>query len=374
MTKSFTRTEAGPYLARKNASATATMTETQVKPYPITRLDKLEGVARAGLVQGMGMDKGTVAAIVGPPNAGKTAFAVSLGVSFAARAQSWLGRKIMPGPVCYFAAEAPGSVTMRAKAAAWRAVCKRGRIYICKSVPGLGGKDTSDLDTDRIVATVRSLKTGFSGRVKLIFLDTVASVMGDGDENSDGMMRLVAAAKRIALETMACVVLIHHPSKSDPAGLRGHGSLLGACDAVIHIDIEDTQTGVRTATLTKARDDANGLQLRFELEVVPLEDLDSWGDPQTTIVVKLTTQAKPRPQPKGKRQQQLLFALERKHLAGEIAWEDATIRKVAVSELTMQRSSASAAFKGLLKTGFLVTGSSPTLLVLKHPPTKADTK
>src|ERR1700733_14153343 len=127
MTKSFSRTE-----------ASAAMTH-EAEPYRMTRLDKLEGGARASLVQGMGMDEGTVAAIVGEPNAGKTAFAVSLAVSFAAGAGSWLGRKIMPGPVCYFAAEAPGSVTMRAKAAAWRAVSKRGRIYICTAVPGLGG-------------------------------------------------------------------------------------------------------------------------------------------------------------------------------------------------------------------------------------------
>jgi RecA-family ATPase len=363
MTKNFTRTEA----------------QRETGPYPITRLDKLESNARAQLVQGMGMDKGTVAAIVGPPSAGKTAFAVSLGVSLAAREQFWLGRKIMPGPVCYFAAEAPGSVTMRAKAAALRTKCKDSPFYICKAVPGLGGKETTDADTDRIIATVRRLnrETGVRGRirrVKMIFLDTVASIMGDGDENSDGMVLLVAAAKRIALETRACVVLIHHPSKSDPRSLRGHGSLLGACDTVIHINIESEQTGVRTATLTKSRDDASGLQLRFELQVVPLKERDSWGDPQTTVVVKPTDQAKPHPQPKGPRQQELLSELERRHRAGEVTWEPAAIRKIAIDKLKMIKSSAHAAYAGLLKTGFLVKGSSSTLRVLRYPPGEATAK
>jgi hypothetical protein len=267
---------------------------------------------------------------------------------------------------------------MRAKAAALRAKRKGSHFYICKAVPGLGGKETTDADTGRIIATVRSLnrKTarGRVRRVKMIFLDTVASIMGDGDENSDGMVLLVAAAKRIALETRACVVLIHHPSKSDPTGLRGHGSLLGACDTVIHINVESDQTGVRTATLTKARDDASGLQLRFELEVVPLKERDSWGDPQTTVVVKLTAQAKPRPQPKGVRKQELLSELEGRHLAGETTWEAAAICKMAIDKLKMGKSSAYSAYAGLWTTGFLIKGSSSTLRVLRYPPAEVTTK
>jgi RecA-family ATPase len=355
MTKSITRTEYFKITGKP-------------KPYPAPSLDKLEGAARAALVQGMGMDEGTVAAIVGPPNAGKTAFAVSLGVDFAARKRFWLGRKIMPGSVCYFAAEAPGSVTMRAKAAALRAKCRCSHFHICKAVPGLGGKDTTDADTDRVIATVLGLNIGFR-RVKLIFLDTVAAVMGDGNENAEGMMLLVAAARRIALETQACVVLIHHPSKGDPKGERGHGSLKGACDGIIHIDIEDEQTGVRTATLTKARDDAGGLQLRFELEVVTLKELDRWGDPQTTIIVKLATQAKPRPQPKTENQRALLSELERRHLAGETAWEVAALRRMAIDDLGMHRNTARSTLKAL-DAGFLDVGASTMLRVLTYPPTE----
>jgi putative DNA primase/helicase len=378
MTKTFTRAEARPYLG-KNARETAgdataqDEIETQGNPYPVKRLDKLKAATRHALVQGIGMDEGTVAAIVGEPGAGKTAFSISLAMSFAAAKSSWLGRKIMPGPVCYFAAEAPGSVTMRAKAAAIRAACERGPIYICKAVPSLGGEGTSDVDAERIIATVRRVALKARKPVKLIFLDTVASIMGDGDENSDGMMRLVAAAKRIALATGACVVLIHHPSKSDPKGLRGHGSLKAACDAVIRIAIEDALTGVRVATLMKARDDPSGLQLRFELEVVPLKELDSWGDPQTTVVVKLSSQAKPHPQPKGKQQQRLLVELDRRYLTGETSWDETTIRKAAVA-LEISRSSASAALVGLRAAGYLVVGSAPTHLRLKYPPVAADPK
>jgi hypothetical protein len=158
------------------------------------------------------------------------------------------------------------------------------------------------------------------------------------------------------------VVLIHHPSKSDPTGLRGHGSLLGKCDAVIHIEIEE-QTGVRIATLNKARDDADGLQLRFELDIVPLKERDSWGDPQTTVVVKLATQPKPRKLPKAKNQQKLLFALQSK---GDTAWTSTAIHKIAKEELGMHRNSGPLALKGLWAKGFFTEDSSPLHMVLRN--------
>ena len=69
------------------------------------------------------------------------------------------------------------------------------------------------------------------------------------------------------------------------------GSLAAACDSIVRIDVDEL-TGVRsTATLVKARDPAPpGMQLRFELEQVILEERDSFGDPRSTIVVRSTNQ------------------------------------------------------------------------------------
>ncbi len=134
--------------------------------------------------------------------------------------------------------------------------------------------------------------------MRLVFIDTLASCLGDGDENGDGMIRLVAASKAVALQTDACVVLLHHPSKGDrdSGNLRGHGSLAAACDSIIRIEV-DEPSGVRTATLVKARDYATGLQVRFELDQVALPDRDSFGDATTTVVIRPTTQAAPRAAP-----------------------------------------------------------------------------
>ena len=200
--------------------------------------------------------------------------------------------------------------------------------------------------------------------IRVVCIDTLAACLADGDENSDGMLRLVAGAKHIAIETGALVLLIHHPSKGDAAGLRGHGSLAAACDTILRIDVEEL-TGVRTATLVKARDCATGTQLRFELEQVILDERDSFGDPRSTIVVRASTQAAPRPRPGGKRQQALLADLERRYRTGELHWDEATVREAGRS-IGMSKSTAQDALKGLMGAGYLA--GSPASLTLKFPP------
>lgn len=335
-----------------------------VGTFVVNRLDDIDSKPRVAIVQGLGLDREAVAAIVGSPNAGKTAFAVSLAVHLAARAERWLGLKITGGPVVYFGAEAPGSVIMRARAAAQRIQAQGLPLYISPSVPGLGGELSATVDAERIIATIRTVEAEEGAAVVALLLDTLAACLADGDENGDGMIRLVNAAKHIAALTGTLVILIHHPSKGDAAGLRGHGSLAAACDSIIRIETDEL-TGVRTATLMKARDCATGLQVRFELESVVLEERDSFGDPRTTIVVKSTTQAVARKRPSGQRQQQLLMELERRYRTGERAWDEAALRK-AGRDLGMQDQSARDAVRGLQKAGYLVGGSAD--LRLKYPP------
>src|SRR5690606_18370405 len=102
-----------------------------------------------------------------------------------------------------------------------------------------------------------------------------------------GMILLVNAAKRIAQDTGAAVVIVHHPSKSDPAGLRGHGSLSGAVDTTLAVTVEEGGK-VRRAALTKSRDFSTGQEVIYLLDVVTLPETDQWGDPRTTVVVKAT--------------------------------------------------------------------------------------
>jgi hypothetical protein len=333
------------------------------KAFRVTALDQIEQTSQADIVQGL-YGGGTVIAMVGTPGAGKTALAVDHGLHLAA-GETWFALKVSGGPVVYFAPEAPASVVMRAKAAAARKFNdRRLPFYISPGTPELGGDITSAMDTERILATVRVVETEEGEPVKLVLIDTLASSLGNGDENGEGMIRLVAAAKHIATRAGCGVMLIHHPSKGDSNGLRGHGSLAGACDTILTIATSEI-SGIRTATLIKSRDSATGLQFCYTLDQVTLPERDSFGDPRTTIIVKQAEVRQSRPRPAGKRQQALLAELERRFRAGETAWDEATITKSG-RELGMPRNSPADALRGLIKAGFVIGSASH--LVLKYPP------
>jgi len=331
--------------------------------FPVAELAEVAAASSADIAQGL-FGRGDVIALVGAPNAGKTACAIDLGLAIAA-GLPWFGSKIARGPVVYFPAEAPGSVIMRAKAAAERKFPgRRLPFYIATGTPGLGGEASTITDAERVIQTARSVASAEGDQVLVVTFDTLASCLGGGDENGDGMLRLVAAAKHIALTLNCAVILVHHPSKADAAGLRGHGSLAAACDAIISIAVDEL-SGIRTATLVKSRDSATGRQFAYKLEPVELPETDAFGDPRTTIVVAPAELAIVRPRPGGARQQSLLAELERRHRTGETAWDEATIRKAGRS-LGMPRNSPSDAIKGLIRAGYLI--GSPSHLTLKYPP------
>ncbi len=331
--------------------------------FPVTELAEIEAASSADIAQGL-FGRGDVVALVGSPNAGKTACAIDLGLAIAA-GEVWFGSKIARGPVVYFAAEAPGSVIMRAKAATERKFPgRRLPFYIATGTPGLGSEVNTITDTARVIETVRKVESAEGESVLVAAFDTLASCLSGGDENGDGMLRLVAAAKHIALTLNCAVILVHHPSKADAAGLRGHGSLAAACDAILSIAVDEL-SGIRTATLVKARDAATGRQFAYRLEPVELPERDAFGDPRTTIIVVPTEAAQGRPRPGGARQQALLAELERRHRTGETGWDEATIRK-AGRDLGMPRNSPSDAIKGLIRGGYLI--GLPSHLTLKYPP------
>jgi hypothetical protein len=326
------------------------------------RLDAFDDEPRPAVVQRL-VEQATVMALAGVPGSSKTAVAIDMGLHVSAEAP-WFGFKVTGGAVVYFAAEAPGSVVMRARAAAARKF--PGMIlpfYVVSASPMIGDETFSDAEADRMIETIRQVAASEGRPVQIAFVDTLASCLGDGDENSDGMIRIVNVAQRIAQETRATVCLVHHPSKADAGGLRGHGSLLGKCDTVISIEVDPNST-TRIATLIKSRDFAAGLQLAYELEQLTLDKPDQFGDPRTTILVKPVAPPKKIRRPDGRQQEKLLTELERRHRSGETAWDLATVKQAAKGVgLTRNNDRL---ITGLRTAGFL--RGSDAHLVLAFPP------
>src|SRR5258707_6176661 len=152
-----------------NAGRNATAPE----PFHIRGLDDISDEQPPETVQRL-YGPGNVLAVVGTPNAGKTALGVDHGLSIAANT-TWFGLKVSGGPVVYFAPEAPASVVMRSKAAKRQKFPNRRLpFYISSGTPELGDEARSVFDCKRMIATIRAVESTEGTAVKLVQIDTLA--------------------------------------------------------------------------------------------------------------------------------------------------------------------------------------------------------
>jgi hypothetical protein len=93
---------------------------------------------------------------------------------------------------------------------------------------------------------------------KLVVIDNLGDILGDADENSADMAKVMSGFRQVAEDTGAAIVLIHHQRKSSGlntrAGdsLRGHSSIEAALDCALLVDREAYADSV-TITATKSR-------------------------------------------------------------------------------------------------------------------------
>jgi len=96
---------------------------------------------------------------------------------------------------------------------------------------------------------------------RLIVIDNLGTVSGGVDENSGAMIAVMSNLRRLAEDTGAAVIVIHHQRKSNGmtgrAGdsLRGHSSIEAAIDLALHVDREqDSDTITIKSTKTRGVD------------------------------------------------------------------------------------------------------------------------
>lgn len=339
----------------------------EIEPYLAINISEADAEPRDETIQGL-IASGDVVALVGLPGSGKTALAIYL-AGCVTSGQVFFGRLVRSGPVIYFGAEAPDSVVTRSQLVKGKiSPEKRLPYYVVKEAPLLGDQAHTSLAEARIIATIQAKATDEGEPVRAVILDTLSTCLGTGDENGEGMVTLVNAARRIATQTLVAVIIIHHPSKADAAGLRGHGSLQGACDLIVSGSVDEASK-VCTATVVKSRHGESGLQLSYKLEKVEIQKLDSFGQKQTSIILDPMGDFKPmRKRPKGGAQQRCLEELERQYRTGQMSWTEAQVRE-AMHHLGMHRNSTSRVITALQISGYLY--GSPHNLTLRYPPEKS---
>jgi KaiC/GvpD/RAD55 family RecA-like ATPase len=259
------------------------------------------------LISGFYEAKG-IGAIYGPPNSGKSTFAIDQAISIAGGLQ-WNGTSVHGGIVCIIAAESPEGTE-------WRIRAKIKVLGLDVSAIHLAvHKGPLSFDQDSISMLVDTLKSESYQRrvpVRLVLIDTLAS-NAPGKEDAEHFGHVIQALSRIRDELDCFALVVHHSGKQIDAGLRGHSSLLGALDTVIEISVDGQG---RTATIVKQRDGLTGQRFAFKLNPISIgfRETDAEGFPETVTACVIEHQGfrEPnRPQPKDGHQTRALDALNK---------------------------------------------------------------
>lgn len=228
----------------------------------------------------------TVSMLFGASNTGKSFVALDLAFSIAT-GRAWAARRVLQGGVIYVAAESPGSIRRR--------VMALRKVYAGidhAKVPLWMVPIPVDLVTDNsgiesLIATTTEIQRRHT--VRLVIVDTLACTMAGGDENSfQTMGALAGRLGRLRGECSVAVLGVHHAGKDHDKGARGHSSLRAAVDTELELRHED---GVRSVTITKARDGDNGIRVGFELDPVSIGRDANGTDVQVPTVRWLSSNA-----------------------------------------------------------------------------------
>lgn len=217
------------------------------------------------------LDRSAVSVVYGDSNVGKSFWAIDV-AHHVHEGIAWGGCRVQQGAVLYCAAEGGALFDNRLAA-------RNARFMVLKGPLILGGRNG---EAEALSHTILHLAENH-GPFSMIILDTLARVMGEGDENAaPDIARLMRGADLIRERTGAHVMFIHHSGKDVGKGARGHSSLRAAVDTEIELTKGDL--GIRQARATKQRDMSSGASCDFELEVVTL-GYDRDGDPVTSCII-----------------------------------------------------------------------------------------
>lgn len=228
-----------------------------------------------------------LAAIYGSPGAGKTFFAVDVGLRVAA-GMSIDGRAVQKGPVIYVAAEGASGLKGRVDAFGQH----HGLIDLpFAMVPCAVNLLDPNADLPRLIETINAAVERLGSSPSLIIVDTLAATFAAGDENSNAMVSYINNMAALRDEFESLVAVVHHrPKDQANDSLRGHGSLMGAMDTVIRVDGAE----IKTATITKQKDAEAGPPISFRVSRFEL-GVDEDGEQVLGGVVDYATVVESKP-------------------------------------------------------------------------------
>lgn len=217
-----------------------------------------------------------LAVFYGPSGAGKSFVLLDL-VMAITRGVPWRGLEVKQRRAVYIVAEGGGGFRGRVKAYGmhWGVDLDAVPLGIINAVPNfLLRKDVDDLQ--KAIA-------GAEG-AGLIVVDTFAKTTAGSDENSGkDMGQALDNCRRLAEETGAMVVLVHHAGKDVSRGSRGWSGIRAAADAEFEV-VYIKETGARWLETTKQKDGRDDGRWGFKLHEV-VTHTDAKGREKTSAVI-----------------------------------------------------------------------------------------
>src|SRR5262249_27632494 len=155
---------------------------------------------------------------------------------------------------------------------------------------------SSDADVDKLIVEIKGWATYYDHHLELVVIDTFNAASPGADENSSkDMGPVLIRCRRISAECGCAVALVDHTPKEggSPHGWSGKmGNIENAIGVVKTSDTdkredddgEERSRPVREMTVTKQKDDIDGIAHRFIIKRIHLHN-DSDGDAVTSCVV-----------------------------------------------------------------------------------------
>jgi AAA domain-containing protein/primase-like protein/bifunctional DNA primase/polymerase-like protein len=214
------------------------------------------------LVPGV-LTEGSLAAIYGAPESGKSFLAVDISMAIAGGID-WHGRQVERGGVLYIAAEGAPGLGKRFRA--WKVDrCAQGRRFDLHLM-----RDDLNLaaEKDGGARAFAQAVAAELGPLRLIVIDTLNQTAAGADENSaKDMGRYIASMKLLRNATGAAVVVVHHSGKDLGKGMRGSSALLGAMDTTVEVERASDGRSIKVA-VKKQKDAERESPMRFNMEKV----------------------------------------------------------------------------------------------------------
>ena len=193
----------------------------------------------------------------------------------------------------------------------------------------------------------------------LIVVDTVSKNSDGRVESSteDATAYLNQIDQELRSRFEATILMVHHTGHAEKNRARGPYALMANTDANFRVERPDLNSMVVTVTAGRMKDTESPAPFSMEAKVVETGDVDAKGKPITTLVLIPTdaVAVSATKRPTGKAQKAILTELERRRReeTGAPVWTINDLRKMALEDLGIYRTSARDAIRTLTETGFL---------------------